>query len=322
MTTVSGGVHQSDAIIRSALTEGLALMRRDPWLLDWVFLGLLQDSLTVKEFGQKQVREAREWFLKTKVNVYHGLGVVEPEFPAIDIILQSTEESEKTLGDLNHDIDEALGTTGPALTLEFVPVSFDPLNLVMVLPQDIRDSVYLNTHMVVQDRAGKLVAVTEVRDDDSLVLASAGDFRTSTLRYLWPNRVALEGVQVRESYQLGIHVQGPPLYLMVLHSIVQFVLWRYKQSLLEARNFAETTFSSTDFSRNSSLAQEAEYSRYMVISGTVRQYWPKDVSTPATTVEGGLRVIDGERAPLEPGETVNDLLWMGEQDSLTIKTGG
>jgi hypothetical protein len=103
-------------------------------------------------------------------------------------------------------------------------------------------------------------------------------------------RTALESTMYRESYIIGCYVDSEPIHLVYLHSILVFLLLRYKQVLLEARGFERTTLSSSDFRRDEELLPEMYYSRYTTITGTVRQYWPKIIA----------RKIDAVVTDIEP----------------------
>lgn len=324
MASTTHGIHQGDLILMSALKEAFADLRRNPWLLDYAFMGLLQDALTLKEHGQRALRDARDWFTKTDINFYHGLGGTHPQLPCVSVLLQSGEESEKTLADKHYLVDEPIGDVGPTITDPFTAVSYDPLNGILVLPTVITDNVWLSTNLSVVEGNGVAHAILEVNDDNSLdITAGAADFRKATLRYNFPARVQLESVQERETYQLGVHVSGPPLYCLVLHSLVKFCLYRYRQSLLEARNFSESTLSTSDFSRNAAIPfEEPAFTRYLTITGTVRQFWPKDRVQPAAMVGGALIAMGGETVPPDFGDP-DELLWVGDEDVLDlVKSGG
>lgn len=317
MASTTHGIHQSDLIIMSALKEAFADLRRNTWALDYAFMGLLQDTLTLKEHGQKALRDARAWFLNTDINFYQGLGGVRPQLPCVDILLQSGEETEKTLGDKHYLVDEPYGDTGPTITDPFTAVSYDPLNGILVLPEAIVNNVWLTTNLSVVEGNGTAHAILDINPDNSLLIAGGpADFRKATLRYNFPARVQLESVQERETYQLGVHVSGPPLYCLILHALVKFCLYRYRQSLLEARNFSETNVGTSDFSRNGSIPfEEPTFSRYLTITGTVRQFWPKDRVQPPAAVGGALVAIGGATVPPEFGDP-DDLLWVGDEDVL------
>lgn len=324
MASTTHGIHQGDLIIMSALKEAFADLRRNLWALDYAFMGLLQDNLTLKEHGQKALRDARDWFRNTDVNFYHGLGGARPQLPCVDILLQSGEETEKTLGDKHYLVDEPIGDAGPTITEPFTAVSYDPLNGILVLPEVIVNNVYLSQNLSIVEGNGTAHAILEINTDNSLLITGGpADFRKATLRYNFPARVQLESVQERETYQLGVHVSGPPLYCLILHALVKFCLYRYRQSLLEARNFSETNVGTSDFSRNGSIPfEEPAFSRYLTITGTVRQFWPKDRVQPPAMVGEGLVAIGGATVPPDFGDP-DDLLWAGDEDVLDgVKSGG
>jgi hypothetical protein len=89
---------------------------------------------------------------------------------------------------------------------------------------------------------------------------------------------------------------------------------RYKQVFLEARGFERSVFQSTDFDRSEVSEGEFVFSRFVSISGYVRQYWPKAFNPLIQAVEGILVVEGGANLP--EGD-VNNSLWIGDLDTLT-----
>jgi len=68
-TTSTLGIHQSDVIIRTAIIAALADLRANPWKLDYVFSSLPKDTLTAKSYGEKDIAQAKRWFLSTEIPV-------------------------------------------------------------------------------------------------------------------------------------------------------------------------------------------------------------------------------------------------------------
>jgi hypothetical protein len=316
-SALSSGIFQSDIIIRSMLIKALDDLRKDQSVLDYVFVSLAQDAETSEEYGHKQMAEAKRWFLKTHVHVYHTLSLTAPQFPAITVSMVESQQGDKILADINYDETEDM-SDDPVLAGPFVPDSYDPLTGTMVVPVSVGDSVYLAEGLVIQESNGTRHTVTEVLDDYTVTVDGApGDFNGAKIRYgSAAKKVHLEGCSMKESYLLGVHVNGPPLYLLVLHSIVVFCLLRYNQALLEARGFENMTFGSTDFSRLQVPEIEAAYSRYINVSGIVRQFWPKATEDTVQSVGGAIRPIGSGHYPLEDGGTVDDLSWIGDEDSV------
>ena len=318
------GIFQGDLIIRSAINKAFEDMRQNPWLLDYVMLGLASDSLTVKEFGIKQIHEARNWFLKTNINVYHGLGISEPNFPCVTINLQDSRETEKTLGDVHYTPKEKFENSDTSLTNPFQPtlVSRDLTagTSLLEIPEEVATGIYLFPGMIVKDSVGGSWVIQSTPNYNQIVIKNDNqELRLNSMTIHLggdaPWLVNLESVQMSETYVLGLHVQGPPLYLIVLYSVMVFVLERYKQSLIEARGFNETSFSVSDFNRNNQMSMESTFSRYITITGTVRQYWPKDVNPSIQGVVLNSVRAHGANRPATDN-TLGNLMWIGETDEL------
>lgn len=320
LTTEALGIHQSDVIIRTAVVAAIADMRANPWLLDYVFASLAQDAQTLKDYGEKEIQRAKDWFLKTNIRVVMVPVVDEAKVPVITIKLLSSDESEVTLGDVHYDPTETNLTPWPALAGPFNITKYNAATGIMVLPTEVTDNIIVAPGMVLVDTVGNPHSILEVFDDGSLTIeqGTVADFSKTLLKGAQPNSVTqLESAWYRESYQIGCHVSGEPVYLTWLHSIIVFILLRYKQALLEARGFERSVVNSSDFDRNESEFPDSEfvYSRYITITGNVRQYWPKSINPAVTAVvTQPIRVIDAKNLP--PDTDPNTQIWVGDEDTL------
>lgn len=272
------GIFQSDVIIRSAILRALDNIYNDPRLIDSVFRSLEEDDLTSNELGAKQIELAKEWFLNSHVPVVMNFRAAEEAIPCITISLQESTEAEQTHGDVHYVTQEPTAGDWPALTDPFSPKAYSPTSGIMLLPDGIMGNRVIAPGMLVVTRTGRSYAINEYLGDNEISLApgTSDDFRGSIIKGTTDRYVTtIESVVFRESYQIGIHVQNEPMNLLVLHSILLFALQKYKQELLEARGFERSTLASTDFRRNMEFDMEFVYSRFINITGYVRQYWPK-----------------------------------------------
>lgn len=320
------GIHQGDVIMRTAIVAGIADLRANPWLLDYVFKSLARDSLTLKDYGEKEIQRAKDWFLKTDIPVSMVPRLDDgAKLPRITISLADSTEAETTLGDIHYQPTEDNEMSWPAMAGPFTPERYNAATGIVV-PKTNAISIRLFPGMVLVDNVGKEHPIEEVFDDGSFSIAQGtiADLSNSVIKGAKPSYVAsLESVNYKETYQIGVHASGDPVYLTWLHSIIVFVLLRYKKALLEARGFERSVFSSSDFVRNEGFEPEMVFSRFINISGYVRQYWPSAVNPKITGVEfgktdvdtaGGVRVIDGQNLP---GDTDPDKsMWIGEDDIL------
>jgi hypothetical protein len=321
------GIHQSDVVLRSSLVAALADLRANPWLLEYVFASLPSDALTWKEYGEKSVQAAKDWFLRTNVAVLMEPVLDELKAPAITIQLVDSQEvqSEATLGDIHSSPTEGNNNLWPALTGPLTPTSYSPATGIVVLPEGgLPAGIYVGPGMFIVDAVGRSHEIIEVYDQQSFRISSGtvADFRNSILKSHRPAFIThLESSSYRETYRIGVHVNAEPSYLTWLHSIVVFCLLRYKQALLEARGFERSSFQSSDFARETQMETELLFSRYITISGFCRQVWPKAVARVIDVVtvdtESGAIKVSGENADVKmegTGVDPRSSLWTGNKD--------
>lgn len=313
-TTNTNGIFLSDIVLRTALLTAIKDIRDNPWLLDYAFMGLLQDTLTNADYGQKQVMEAKRWFMKTEIPVFTNMIINPPKVPSITIALINGTETDVTLSDKHYDTHEDLDLDPPALA-PFVPKAYNWTTGTMTLPDSVLETTIVVPGMRIKEKSGvNSYAITEVNDDGTIVLTPGiqADFSMATLHYKMPvYRVELESVVEKEDYLIGVHVDEPSR-LPILFPIIKMILYRYKESLLDARGLEKTTHSSTDFSKYNQLDPEPGFVRYISLSGYVRQFWPKNIVPTFQSIDSALKVIDGDHLP--PDTDPKTSLWVGEND--------
>ena len=319
------GIFQSDIIIRSAIIAGMADLRANPKLLDYVFGSLPADQLTNKEYGKKEVDQAKKWFLTTNIPVFMNTRIDEAKFPCISIALLESNEDVNTFADVHYQATEDLTSTSEAdwtiLAGPFTPLRYTASTGEIVVPSSVADSIDIAPGMVILDKIGRAFDVVDVSDKRTFFVneGTIADFAGATIRVKLPSKkISLESAVFKEIYAIGCHAQNEAIYLTYLHSILTFILLRYKEALLEARGFERTSLASGDFSRNEASENELLFSRYIKITGFVRQYWPKAISDKLTSVtfQG---VVDGAPSPTELERVC--LTWIGndgEETSLAV----
>jgi hypothetical protein len=330
MDTEAIGIHQSDIILRTAIIAAIKDMRDNSWLLNYVFRSLAEDVLTADIYGEKEIDQAKKWFLNTDFPVFMSTRLDETKLPAISIGLMNSTEAEETHGDVNYVTHEDSEATYPILVGPFTPISFDVLTGTMVLPNSVASAITVAVGMTVVDQDGIIFPINLVLDSKTIILTPNvdGNFNRTLIKDISSSlTVTLESMQFRETYQIGCHVQSETFYLTYLHSILVFILaGRYKQALLEARGFERSTISSTQFLKNDTLGVENAYSRYINITGYVRQVWPKFIATKITSVQAsGISFgLEGSNGP--PGinaqgkpQTADDQ-WGVDADALAFPT--
>lgn len=321
------GIFQADVIIRSAFIYALRDILANDWLMDYAFASLNRDALTVRDYGAQEIASAKKWLQNIDVDdlvvmdTYNG----DLRFPRITIKLESSSEEENTLGDIHYAAQEQMATPWPNLVDPFTPTNYDPVNGILTVPDAVTNILELSTNMVVVTKAGVVYAVTDVTADNVLVLSPgiADDFSNCTIRSVIPGMIRhMESAAFHETYIIGCHVHGESVYLSYLHSLVVFILLRYRQSLFEGRGFEASHFTSTDFAKSEQFEPENVYSRYISLTGIVRQYWPKQIVPSITSTIFVPSINPAGHVPLDGNNSYTGLLkdesWIGELDALNV----
>lgn len=296
-TTKILGVLQSDVLIRGAMIAAMADIRANPFLLDYVFSGLVADTLTSTQYGQAEIDAAKKWFNATDIPVVMNFHMGAVKMPCLSISLLESVETEDTLGDVNYEPREETDGPWDILVGPFTPASYDYITGAITVPDDapVNGLISIAPGMILVDKTGSSHPILTVTGANRFaVQANLNiDLNGATIRASRPSHmVHIESARFRETYSIGCHVQGEAVHLTYLHSIAVFCLLAYRESLLEARGFECSSLSSSDAQLNQTFEQELTYSRYIRVPGWIRQYWPKQISPKVTGVDVQTKILD------------------------------
>lgn len=139
------GIAQTDIIVRTAIIAGLADLRANPDLLDYVFASLPRDALTYRQYGEEQVSLAKEWFLSQEIPVFMNTRMDDSKLPCITIAMTGSSETEETLGDVSYQpAEEAIQQPTLVYSGPFTPLSYDAVTGYLRLPSDFTEFHNLN----------------------------------------------------------------------------------------------------------------------------------------------------------------------------------
>lgn len=281
------GMFQSDVIIRTAIIAAFQDLRENPQLLDYVFASLPKDPLTFRQYGKQQVAAAKDWFLKTDVPVRMNTILDEDKVPCITIGLSTSAESSSVLGDIHYETaetdlnEDVIVYGGPHIPSRYIAETG-----VVIM----RSSFDLNLFpgMVLRDSNGGLHPIVDVYDATTFSIEPGANVQLANCYFQSaPGRrtVTLETVEFREVYEIGCHA-FEPTHLAWLSSILGFVLFRYKEELLEARGLARTSVSLGPVALNTSFqVSQPVFTRMFTLTGFVFHTWPKHFSGPIIGME-------------------------------------
>lgn len=315
------GIVQTDILVRTAIMAGLADIRANQWLIDFAFAGLSQDKLTLADYGEKTRASAKSWFLATDIPVIMAPKAgLENNPPPVAISIQalSSDPDAETLADVHYQTREDLEAQRPALSPVFDAAAYDAVTGFLTLPANITAQLVVSTAMKVVDGAGIGHAIIEVIDSDTVQLApgTLGEFRGCTLHStLSPLVSSLESIVYRESFSIVAHAIAEPEHLIWLHSLLTFVLLRYKEALLEARGFERTSFSSRAMEGYQPEGGPFWFTRQVNLTGYVRHIWPKAIGGRLLSIDVFGRPDGG--TPMRPIEEIEVDPLFGDLDGLT-----
>lgn len=290
------GIFQTDVIICEMLKQGLEDMRKDVWLLDDVFSSLLSTPIISEKYGAKEIANAKDWFLNNKIDVLMRYRTDKDTLPCITVSLGNSSEIEdmKSLGDLSHEVETIMpNTIGKPISYivkPFTPSAYDSTTGILSVPKSVKLRGARAGQILVDPDTGNGYEIVEIVPqgirigvDQELSLTRAGIIPKFPFY-----RVRRERSFFQESITIGCHVHGDPASLLWLHAITSYLILRYREALLEARCFTQSSISSSDLVPNGSFegpGGENAYSRYITLSGMVENSWLKSPRRVIEAVE-------------------------------------
>lgn len=301
------GIFAGDIIIRQAIELGLEDIRRNLWLIDDILGQFTKDPRASKIYGQKEVDACKEWFNNNKIEINLRYRLDKDQFPCVTIALGQSSEMEdmKHMADLSTEVEELMpaeiGKPIPYIIKPFTPVGYDIVRgLISVGTTKIRKATV--GQFIVDPATGNAYAINNITAEG--IFIAEGTNLTASQVAVIPKyqtyKVRREHSFFNESYSIGCHVVGEPTQVLWLHAIVLYSILRYKESLLEARCFTQSSVSSSDMAPNNSfgpMGADNVYSRYITLSGMVENSW---IKTPFRTIES-VDLVDNQGGFLKAG---------------------
>jgi hypothetical protein len=322
-STRSHGMVPSDILIRGAIMAGLDDLRKNSFLLDYIFMWYANDDLTNKTYGEAERQRAKKWFLNTEIFVSMNYRADDVKFPLVSIGLQSSTEDFATLGDVNYETQEdvpseEISATPEILMGPFTPKSYDSTTGTVTLPDNLdTGNIFVNT-ILVDVVNGNGYPVIQVNEGSTFKIASGvtANFTNAFIAPIDSFYVAqLESCLFKQTFSIKLFAQNDPLYVLYLQSIIESILMRYKETLLEARGFDRSTHSVGPLYNYSETDKDMVWARDITLSGYVRQYWPKMISPKIQGIKiHGIEILGGSVTPSGLLSLVNSQGWGMEGD--------
>lgn len=278
-----------DINLQGMLRYGLDYVVAHPEVVDEIFAGFKEPHLK-NMYGQKEIDQIRTWIISNEIPVVTAWSLTPQRIPCLSVHIASSAEDTANafLGD--HAGIAETAKTARTIINEFVPTSYDNTTGVIVVPATIDISLVRPAH-IIKDAKGELYEITDIIGQDITV-----DMTGAALdpRKLWVqsfvdySRAKIGETYINESVDVGVHGHADHNVVLWLYYIAVWILLRFKP-MFEDRCMDLTTWSASDFKRDSVYLGENCFSRWMRVSARTRVSWTEDpyeeIDTIVATVD-------------------------------------
>lgn len=314
-----GGIFQGDIFIKLAIELGIEDMRKNPWLINHMLEDLKENRYTKDKYGEKQIDACKEWLLNNQIDVYMRPRDDKDRLPCVTIeIGQSNEKI-----DMKHMADQSTESTilfpnqiGKPISFivkPFIPAGYDQSTGDLSV-NDSTDLSNVEPGMILVNPSNGHGFVIQEITADGLRIEAGHEIDASQLAIV-PHysyyKARIEHSFFEENYIISANAHGDAQNVMFLWSIVKYSILRYRESLLEANGFMESSVNSGGPDLNqawSTPGGEKAYTRVLTLNGQIENSWVKSprrfiesVSiAPKKTckgIEGGIKIISNLDSP-------------------------
>ncbi len=282
----------TDLILLRGIKEGIAWMRANPYILDWVFERLIEEGMDLqKSYGQQEINRAKSWFLKNNIDVRMAYNLDGIQFPCVSIELLNQTESKQhaTLGDVAADVWNEDVTDNPyvikprTLVGPFPSVTYDITTGLVTIPDDFDTELIFVNQALYSPASDTEYIITKINDEQSFFIETdlRENFANSYIACAFRSLKAQRGIaQFNETYNIKVLVNGDQGHLVWLHTIVSYLLLKFRQDLLEKKNIGLTTISSGPLQQENpgEYGGEAVFSRNISMEALIEVTWLKTLA--------------------------------------------
>jgi len=320
------GIFQGDIIIKTAVELGIEDMRKNPWLIDHMLSDLKNINYFADKYGQKQIDACREWFRNNQIDVVLRGRDDKDRLPCVTIQMGPSNEKPdmKTMADQSTEkvilMPNEIGKPIAYIVKPFVPAGYDQSTGEVSIDSAIDLRGVSEGMILVNPANGKGYKIIDATPNGLLIEPNL-EIETTQFGIVpqFPYYEAREEhAFFDETYSIGCHAHGDAQNLLFLWSIVKYSILRYRESLLEANGFAESSISSAgpDFDESfTTPGGEKAWARFMNLNGQIENSW---IKSPRRFVEavvlkkklgdkfvGGITIISNTYPDMEDKTSVN-----------------
>lgn len=322
-------IWQGDVFFRRIIELILRDVRQNPWLMDDILSDFVTDPMLSGIYGQKEIENAKKWITENEVSVFLPHRMDLEKMPCVTIAIGSNMEDRSLarMADMTHLVETLnptqIGKIVPYIVSPFYYTSYDQATGFFEVPDSVNLIIIQPGMAVINPQTGAGFIITAKNNNGFFI--TPGTIISFQVVAIIPEyriyKARREIATFQENISIGCHVHGDPNALLWLYSIMMYGLLRYREGLIESRNFQISNLTTTDMIRNDAFQSFGEnvYSRFITLTGQVENTWikaPKRVIETINIVEGidaGLIMVNEDNG--EVPEIIDK-----DQDSWVAKT--
>jgi hypothetical protein len=275
-----------DVVMYSFLTYGLDYIRAHSEVIDEIF-AYLKDEPYQYQFGDKQIQQIKEWYTTNNIPVKLAFNLTPQDIPCYSIHLAESRELVEGafFGDYAGEILE--DKVPRVIIPEFVPENYDEVNAIISVPSIIDLTLVRPAH-IVKDAKGQLFEIIDITGQKVTIIIDSDspepDMAKVTIQsFITQNTYKKGEAFLNEQIDIGVHSSTAANTVLWMYQILIWVLFRFKPEL-ERRCVDLSTFTASDFRRDSQYLGDQIFSRWVRVSGRTKITWKEDLKAQIDTI--------------------------------------
>jgi len=323
-------IWQGDVFFRRIIELILRDVRQNPWLMDDILSDFVTDPMLSGIYGQKEIENAKKWITDNEISVFLPHRMDLEKMPCITIAIGSNMEDRSLarMADMTHLVETLnptqIGKVVPYIIPPFYYTSYDQATGFFEVPNTV-DLVIVQPNMaVINPQTGAGFIITS-KNNNGFFITPGTVINFDVIAVIPEYRIykaRREIATFQENISIGCHVHGDPNALLWLYSIMMYGLLRYREGLIESRNFQISNLTTTDMIRNDAFQSFGEnvYSRFITLTGQVENTWikaPKRVIETINIIDGidaGLIMINKDNGQVPDIVDAEEEIWVSKTD--------
>jgi len=281
------GIFQTDSVIFTAIQLGIEDFKKNPWLVSHMLNDYTSNSYLNEKYGQNQINACLEWLQNNNINVVLRPRNDKDEMPLVVIAVGNGREKEemKHMGDASTEsvilLPQEVGKPIPYVVKPFTPISYDINSGILEIDPETEGLDGVAAGMILVDPSnGQGFIIIDILPDG--IQINPGTELEATQFGIVPQypyyKANIEHTFYEETVNIDCYCHGDPQTVQWLHSIILYSILRYRESLLEANGFTQSSVSSGPLGDDpyySGADGEQAFVRSIMLSGQTEHTWIK-----------------------------------------------